>query len=176
MKGPKPRPNTAQKSESKLSKLEMLAGQVGVLAGTAAHYTYKGLEYITPDNTPKDYNYFATSQYAKLGGAVSAGLIADAALSKAEDKLRIPKKMKGLAAMAGAVVGYAALKHFFLESGANYGETFIGEVVQTYGDYWRAIASVVASEPRVSVPDLIGGTVMATTTAKTLKNLITGYK
>lgn len=159
-------------TNNKLSKLEMLVGQVGTIACTAAHYLYKGLENITPDNTGKDFNYFSTGQYLRMGGGISAGLIADSLLSRAEEKLHIPKRMRGLTAMGLAVVGYAAAKHFFLNSDSSYNQSYLATVVNTYADYWRAIASIVTSEPRTALPDLIGGTMMVTTTMRALKNLV----
>lgn len=163
-------------TNNKLSKLEMLVGQVGTIACTAAHYLYKGLENITPNNTGKDFNYFSTGQYLRMGGGISAGLVADSLLSKAEEKLHLPKRIRGLAAMGLTVVGYAALKHFFLESDTSYNQPYLTTVVNTYADYWRAIASIVTSEPRTSLPDMIGGTLMVTTTLRSLKNLVKHHK
>lgn len=160
----------------KISKLEMIVGQVGTLFCTAAHYLYKGLENVTPDKTTKDFNYFATSQYLRMGGGISAGLIADSLLSRAEEKLHIPKRVRGLVAMGLTVVGYAAAKHFFLNSDSSYNQPYLTTLVNTYADYWKAIASIVASEPRTSLPDMIGGTVMVTTTLRALKNLIRYHK
>lgn len=162
----------APSTENGLSKLEMIVGQVGAVLGTATQYLYKGLQDITPNNTTQDFNYFATSNYARMGAGISLGLVADSLLSKAEEKLHIPKKARGLAAMGAAVLGYAALKHFVINSGSSIEDSYISSFVNTYADYWRAMASLVSSEPRVAFPDIVGGTVMVTTTARALKNLV----
>jgi len=154
---------------SKGSKLELLIGSVGAIGSTAAHFFYRGLEKLTPDNTPNDVNYFVNSEYAKMGTGISLGLIIDALLSKLEQKLPTPERLKGLGTMAAVTLSYATLRHFVLDDA---GENYLASVIQTYGDFWKSVAGMAMSDPGQKLTDIAGGSIMVMTTLRTLKNLI----